>query len=1309
MPSTQFVPSSPHPYHHLYSDVVPRGLPVPAGERTWCREGYQCRPVSGYCDLKNDCTDGSDEEFEQCYPYYKDLRKDLCKPQDPRAYLPLRPLLLPPPITRHSPVCPLLLPFLITLPSPLCALLLPPLINLPFPLRPLLLPPLSAPTSPLRPLLLPPLFTLPPPLCPLLLPPLINLPSPLRPLLCPPLSAPSSPSILSSVPLLARLLPPSVLSSVPLLARLLPPSVLFTSPFTSPFLPPSALSSFPLLSPFLPPTVLSSSPLSSTFLPPSALSSFPLSSPFLPPSVLSSSPLSSTFLPPNVLSSVHLSARLLPPSVLFSSPLSSPFLPLSALSSSPLSSAFLPLSALSSFPYSAEMARGQQEVPFFVLEEEILNDPVHFIHADDNLYCRSVPHGEITQYCSVDGALIIEFIRYDHTYKFSFHTEEGENICSAIHIHSLQQLKEVQEELKAVGRRAEEQARNAALDKEALEQRSSAEQAELVARLAAAEQRLEESRAADGRLREEVREKEAQVQALSRDLEERRAADGRLRDEAKELEQRLTAERDRLADSLAGAMQQLEDSRVANAQAEEQARNAALDKEALEQRSSAEQAELVARLAAAEQRSSAEQAELVARLAAAEQRSSAEQAELVARLAAAEQRSSAEQAKLVAWLAAAEQRLEESRAADGRLREEVREKEAQVQALSRDLEERRAADGRLRDEAKELEQRLTAERDRLADSLAGAMQQLEDSRVANAQAEEQVQAAVRERQALEQRLEDLELSTANKVAVKKEMDAWLRSEVEDLEERVAAYHQQALCLTAERDGLAASLESAEQRLVERQAEEAKLREEVKEKAARELQALSKDLEELRGMKAEMERNLAEHEKLKEAYKEESKKRKKFYNLLEELKGKVRVNARLRPLSKREEQEGHYSVLERLDEYTLRHPDTKGGEPKLYEFNQVFDHNATQQAVFKDTQYLIQSVFDGFNVCILAYGQTGSGKTFTIHGTDKDLGLMPRAMQELFNVMKKEEGSKTYKLQVRMLELYQDTLKDLLLPENTRDKPKLKIRESAKGVFYVENETLLAVKDLQHLQTVVREGMERRIVASTHMNAESSRSHLVISIIVETTDLLTKSVCCGKLSFVDLAGSENLDKSGSVGEQQKEARAINTSLSALVGVFTALAQGKGQGFTYRGKKLTELLSDSLGGNAKTLMFVNVSPANGNLGETARSLAYAKLVRAIKNNALQNKEDMTQQEGKKAEALQEEGETRTPLRSTLNGAERSAHKGVQMSAHKGAQMSAHKGAQMSAHKGAQMSALKGVKRSAPTGAERSGVKKVRPDGK
>ena len=136
---------------------------------------------------------------------------------------------------------------------------------------------------------------------------------------------------------------------------------------------------------------------------------------------------------------------------------------------------------------------------------------------------------------------------------------------------------------------------------------------------------------------------------------------------------------------------------------------------------------------------------------------------------------------------------------------------------------------------------------------------------------------------------------------------------------------------------------------------------------------------------------------------------------------------------------------------------------------------------------------------------------------------------------------------------------------------------------------------------VGEGVAKRRVANTAMNTESSRSHQVFSVVIESTDLQTQAVTKGKLSFVDLAGSERVKKSGATGEQLKEAQAINLSLAALGNVISALASEAGH-VPYRDHKLTMLMSDSLGGSAKTLMFVNVSPADGNLDETQNSLAY-----------------------------------------------------------------------------------------------------------
>merc|ERR1712146_76394 len=147
------------------------------------------------------------------------------------------------------------------------------------------------------------------------------------------------------------------------------------------------------------------------------------------------------------------------------------------------------------------------------------------------------------------------------------------------------------------------------------------------------------------------------------------------------------------------------------------------------------------------------------------------------------------------------------------------------------------------------------------------------------------------------------------------------------------------------------------------------------------------------------------------------------------------------------------------------------------------------------------------------------------------------------------------------------------------------------------------------------GNRSRMVAKTNMNAESSRSHLVIGIIIRSTSLTDGKVTSGKLSLVDLAGSERAGKTGAEGQQIIEAKSINKSLSALGNVITALST-KAKHVPYRDNIFTQLMQDSLGGNAKTLMFVNISPADYNTDETVTSLNYASRVKLIKNTANKN---------------------------------------------------------------------------------------------
>ncbi|KAL9328352.1 hypothetical protein ACSQ67_003355 [Phaseolus vulgaris] len=276
--------------------------------------------------------------------------------------------------------------------------------------------------------------------------------------------------------------------------------------------------------------------------------------------------------------------------------------------------------------------------------------------------------------------------------------------------------------------------------------------------------------------------------------------------------------------------------------------------------------------------------------------------------------------------------------------------------------------------------------------------------------------------------------------------------------------------------------------------------------------------------------------------------------------------------------------------------------------------AEMELLYKEEQYLVQSAVDGYNVCIFAYGQTGSGKTFTIYGAENNPGLTPRATAELFRILRRDSNKYSFSLKAYMLELYQDTLVDLLLPKNAK-RLKLDIKKDSKGMVAVENVTILSISTVEELNSIIQRGSEQRHTSGTRMNDESSRSHLILSVVIESTNLQSQSTARGKLSFVDLAGSERVKKSGSAGNQLKEAQSINKSLSALGDVISALSSG-GQHIPYRNHKLTMLMSDSLGGNAKTLMFVNVSPTESSLDETHNSLMYASRVRSIVNDPSKN---------------------------------------------------------------------------------------------
>ncbi|EFJ11340.1 hypothetical protein SELMODRAFT_126285, partial [Selaginella moellendorffii] len=302
--------------------------------------------------------------------------------------------------------------------------------------------------------------------------------------------------------------------------------------------------------------------------------------------------------------------------------------------------------------------------------------------------------------------------------------------------------------------------------------------------------------------------------------------------------------------------------------------------------------------------------------------------------------------------------------------------------------------------------------------------------------------------------------------------------------------------------------------------------------------------------------------------------------------------------------------------------------KSFCFNRIFGPRATQgsfctwyalhlltllaftESVYLDTQPLIRSVLDGYNVCIFAYGQTGSGKTYTMSGpdnlTEETWGVNYRALHDLFKITTDRKNLFQYEIVVQFLEIYNEHLRDLLTGDSGNKKYPLK------NGINVPDATMMPVNSTADVLQLMKLGQKNRSVGSTAMNERSSRSHSVLTVHVRGKDLKTGAVLHGSLHLVDLAGSERVDKSEATGERLKEAQYINKSLAALGDVIAALSV-KSSHVPYRNSKLTQLLQDSLGGQAKALMFVHMSPDSESFSETLSTLKFAERVATVELGA------------------------------------------------------------------------------------------------
>ncbi|XP_037096536.1 kinesin-like protein KIF15-A [Syngnathus acus] len=304
------------------------------------------------------------------------------------------------------------------------------------------------------------------------------------------------------------------------------------------------------------------------------------------------------------------------------------------------------------------------------------------------------------------------------------------------------------------------------------------------------------------------------------------------------------------------------------------------------------------------------------------------------------------------------------------------------------------------------------------------------------------------------------------------------------------------------------------------------------------------------------------------------------------------------------------------------------EPRTFTYDHVADMDTSQDSVFSSVaKNIVESCMNGYNGTIFAYGQTGSGKTFTMLGpseldnfTDELRGVIPRSFEYLFFLINREVSrSKTFLCKCSFIEIYNEQIFDLLDTASAS----LFVRENIKKGVFVEGAVEKFVSSAAEAYQVLSRGWRNRRVASTSMNRESSRSHAVFTMTLESKESINEvvNIRMSQLNLVDLAGSERQRDTHTEGSRLKEASSINRSLMCLGQVIMALvdvSNGKNRHICYRDSKLTFLLRDSLGGNAKTYIIANVHPGSKCFGETLSTLQFAQRAKLIKNKAIVNED-------------------------------------------------------------------------------------------
>ncbi|XP_034298093.1 centromere-associated protein E isoform X1 [Pantherophis guttatus] len=330
-------------------------------------------------------------------------------------------------------------------------------------------------------------------------------------------------------------------------------------------------------------------------------------------------------------------------------------------------------------------------------------------------------------------------------------------------------------------------------------------------------------------------------------------------------------------------------------------------------------------------------------------------------------------------------------------------------------------------------------------------------------------------------------------------------------------------------------------------------------------------------------------------------------------GGVTVCVRVRPLIARENED-----LDEKGQVSWKSEDCTVSQidgTRSFVFDRVFHSNNSTKEVYQGvTAPIIKSAVQGYNGTIFAYGQTASGKTHTILGTKDGPGILPMAINDVFNTIC-SIPDREFLLRISYMEIHNETIQDLLC-SNIRKKKSLVVREDINRTIYVEDLNEEVVVSPEEVMSWLKKGEKNRHYGETKMNEKSSRSHTIFRMIIESKEKHTSgssyegAVMVSHLNFVDLGGSERASQTGAEGIRFKEGCNINRSLFILGQVIKKLCDDQSGGFiNYRDSKLTRILQNSLGGNAKTVIICTITPAS--LEETLSTLQFASTAKKMKN--------------------------------------------------------------------------------------------------